>query len=258
MNIDECRVLPNHQTVFLTDSDLSQAKGLNGCQRCLIWGVTWFACWFVVAMIGQAILGRSTQEATAIVMFVSFAFGVVVATVCVIVVSSILKRRNIGRLEIEKNEKERAMELHRVNRLTHEARDRYKSAIDLKRELPEHLDGATRSLTRAENEYHGNAFGPFWDAVENAAVRLSTFNNKARTLSYDAEKYDLALTDQTHTFPSFPVQASDIPDPSTTVSQMSRVVRMGQTNFEFASILGAPKDTRSDHQRLSHARRSRQ
>lgn len=44
------------------------------------------------------------------------------------------------------------------------------------------------------------------------------------------------LNDREHTFPVFPVQLNTIPDPSDEIEELRRIVRLGQTNFQFANI----------------------
>jgi hypothetical protein len=65
---------------------------------------------------------------------------------------------------------------------------------------------------------------------------MSAFNAKANQLSSAAGKYYGGLNGRTHTFPSFPATSSNLPDPAPVLNDLRRVVRMGQTNFQFANI----------------------
>ena len=112
----------------------------------------------------------------------------------------------------------------------------YDSSTNLAAELPKHLSTAAHLLRQAESEFKDNAYAPFWDAVENAAQQLASFNHKANQMSRLAEEYYRGLSGRNHTFPSFPVNVSNVPSPSSAVSELRRIVRMGQTNFQFANI----------------------
>jgi hypothetical protein len=65
---------------------------------------------------------------------------------------------------------------------------------------------------------------------------LSAFNGKTNKLSQNASDYYSKLNGRKHTFPTFPVQIGTIPDASAVVKEFRRVVRMGQTNHDFADI----------------------
>jgi hypothetical protein len=95
----------------------------------------------------------------------------------------------------------------------------HESSSALASELPQHLNSAADWLRHAEKEFRDNAFGPFWDAVENAAQHLAEFDGKAKQLC------------RAHTFPSFPLNDANLPSPSSVVSELRRVVRMGRTTF---------------------------
>ena len=112
----------------------------------------------------------------------------------------------------------------------------FESSAVIASELPQCLSRAASSLQRAEQEYKDNAFSPFWDAVENAAQQLAVFNDKAKQISKSADQYYGGLQGRKHTFPSFPANSSNLPNPSSVLNELRRVVRMGQTNFQFANI----------------------
>jgi len=120
--------------------------------------------------------------------------------------------------------------------LTSDLMNTYESSAVVAAELHQHLSRAASWLQQAENEFGDNAFSPFWDAVENAAQQLAAFNDKANQVSRAADKYYLGLNGRTHTFPAFPASSGNLPNPSAAVNELRRVVRMGQTNFQFANI----------------------
>jgi hypothetical protein len=74
------------------------------------------------------------------------------------------------------------------------------------------------------------------DAVENAALHMSASNDKAKNSSQNASEYYRKLKGRKHTFPAFLIQIRTIPDASSEIKEFRRIVRLGQTNFQFANI----------------------
>jgi hypothetical protein len=126
--------------------------------------------------------------------------------------------------------------INEAESLTLSARKNYNKSAQLALELSESLDDASSWLDEAEEEFTANAFGPYWDAVEEAALCLGDFNQIAIKIAQNADKYYQTLAGAQHTFPAFPVQLQTIPDASPTIKRLLQVVRMGQTNFQFANI----------------------
>lgn len=229
---------PNYQLVALSSYDKSSTRGLGGW-GCLVWAVVFFACYFFIGIVGLALTGYDRNSADFVIIFAIF-LAIAIASVGVAVLSSGIRRNKLKELEHKRNEQSRENEIQRVtneaNSLTSTVARQYESSTKIANELPVHLERATGWLQRAEREYTENAFGPFWDAVENAALHLSLFNDKAKQLSTLAGEYYRSLNGRHHTFPTFPIQASGVPDASITVNEMRRVIRMGHTNFQFANI----------------------
>lgn len=105
----------------------------------------------------------------------------------------------------------------------------------LQTKMAEHLDEAVARLTQAQREFEQNAYAPFWDLVENAAICLNRYRKCASNASGLAANYYKKLKGREHTFPLFP-QAENFPDPTSTLEMFHKVVRLGQTNFQFANI----------------------
>jgi hypothetical protein len=110
------------------------------------------------------------------------------------------------------------------------------SSERLARRMRETLDQASESARRAEKEYRENAFAQFWDAVEQLARQLDSFNQVVRQLSYNAQRYYMSAKDRQDTFPSFCIRSEALPNPAPVLAELHRIVRMGQTNFQFAWI----------------------
>jgi len=103
--------------------------------------------------------------------------------------------------------------------------------------LPEYLSDASRYLRIAEQEYNENAFSPFWDQVEKATRSLSEFYDDIKKLCQNGKEYTSKLYGKIHNFPVFiyDLEAEKI-NPAPVVSELNRIVRKGQTNFQFATI----------------------
>lgn len=98
------------------------------------------------------------------------------------------------------------------------------------------LADAARALDRSELEHTDRAFSPFWDAVEASAQSMSRFRSGVASLARSATSYYAILNGKRHTFPSFPYVPAALPDPGPILTRFKQVVRMGQTDFEFANI----------------------
>ena len=110
------------------------------------------------------------------------------------------------------------------------------SSTKLSSDLPVALETAKGCLRVAEEEFRERAFGPFWDAIERAALNLETFRNGVSTVQRDANSYYKALEGRQHSFPNFRIHVDALPEPLTVVEDLKRLVRKGQTDFQFANI----------------------
>lgn len=225
-NETQAKPIPNMDRIPLTDSEKGSAKSLNGCLGTAI-GVGILV--LVTAASGQPVLGLVVA-------------GAVVATVAISV-----RLSSISDLERKKAENAKTSiayantsDIRRVEgeaaSLTSSLARTYETSQTLVAELPRHLKKASALLQQADTEYRDNAFAPFWDAVENAARQLAAFNDKAKQLTQNAAAYYRGLEGRRHTFPTFPIKNRTIPDATSVVNDLRRVVRMGQTNFQFANI----------------------
>lgn len=123
-----------------------------------------------------------------------------------------------------------------AKRLTTRLNNILESSHELNSPLFQKLNNATRNLGRAESEYSANAYGPFWDAVQDAANDLAFCSRNTKQLSQQAKDYYSLLKGRQHNFPVFPVRSDSMPDVVPVGREFRRIVRMGQTNFQFAHI----------------------
>ncbi|MEK6302558.1 MAG: hypothetical protein AABO41_17745 [Acidobacteriota bacterium] len=218
--------IPDNERVPLTKSEDKSVKGLGGGPGCVLWGVI---C-VVVGALSQSPL-----------------LGIVVASLAVAVIAVGIKNSRSADLEREKaqqarksveyaNQSAAQRVVSEAASLTSRLATTYELSTSLATELPKYLTHAASFLRNAEAEYQDNAFGPFWDAVENAAKNLAAFNDKVNKLSGNAAEYYRMLDGRKHTFPAFPANIRTLPDPSAVLNDLRRIVRMGQTNFQFANI----------------------
>lgn len=114
--------------------------------------------------------------------------------------------------------------------------DTYQSSEQTLAQLSDLLPHASAALRQADNEFKEGAFAPFWDRIENAATHLAAFDRLAREFRGRADVYYQGLGQRAHTFPPLPVRLEDIPDARPIAMELRRLVRLGQTHFQFAMI----------------------
>lgn len=130
----------------------------------------------------------------------------------------------------------RAVRTQRAVQLTAEIRCVADSFLQGLESLPKLLRKAELSVKLAENEFHANAFGPYWDAVDQAVMTFRQFRTVAANLPDKHEDYRHALFGHRHTFPRLSFSNEMLPDPLPALKSLEKVVRLGQTDFHFASI----------------------
>ncbi|HEX8396319.1 MAG TPA: hypothetical protein VF644_02660 [Pyrinomonadaceae bacterium] len=171
-------------------------------------------------------------------------FGLLIVVLGTAGVNYNLKNENISKniSDLEKARTEKANQ-ERMKRdageaeyLTSNLLNNYNSSINLTKEVSKCLKQASIWLNKAEKEFNSNAFSPFWDAIEKAAIWLGNYNQKLKRISQNADDYYQKLNGEKHNFPDFPVKPKDLPDPSFVINEMRRITRLGQTNFQFANI----------------------
>lgn len=157
--------------------------------------------------------------------FNAFWISGLIGTACAIFLNYLVRINDFKKFETRKK-REKSDELNRLLAVS----------IDLVNLLPQQLNKASSLLKQAQHEYHNNAFGPFWDAVEQAVQMMGDFNDKAKEMSLNATKYYNNLKVINHNFPPFYVKPEKLPDPSPVIRELQSTIRMGQTNFQFADI----------------------
>ena len=152
-------------------------------------------------------------------------------------------RRKIKKekLEFEERRRKRKEEKMKENivkakEATSRALRIYKDSSEMVLKLPQLLDRSSGWLDEASTEYKANAYAPFWDAMEKSANCLFDFRKIIHELSEKKRYYYETLQDRNHDFPEFPVKPELLPNPAPVIERFYELLRMGQTNFEFAVI----------------------
>jgi hypothetical protein len=226
---------PNYQPFIFSEEEKKRVKGAPESLRWVVFIVTFFVIFAPVGAFLQYLGGDINSFGPYVfVAAVGIAIGVTYLT------NLSFRKQNIQKMEQEKSV---AMYYEEVNRLKNNAQSltldltrNYNLSTEHAAKLPKLIEKAVSLIKEAEEEYAANAFAPFWDAVEKAAITLGDFNDVAKNITESANEYYRNLAGQNHTFPTFPVKLQSIPDASPVVERLRRVVRLGQTNFQFANI----------------------
>jgi len=226
------RIFPQEASYKTVTLDESQRKNIEGLKFDLFDG----GCLLLIAIF--------VVTALFTVNIFGFLVGVVIALVGAVVavnlISSAIKSSKAAAIERKSTDSANQSEIQRVTKdaeyLTSSLTSTYNSSTKLANEVPNCLNEASLWLQTAEHEFQSNAFAPFWDAVEQAAIWLGDYNYKTNQIAQNANEYYQRLNGQNHTFPVFPVKLQTIPDASFVVNELFRITRLGQTNFHFANI----------------------
>jgi hypothetical protein len=111
-----------------------------------------------------------------------------------------------------------------------------KSYSEVLLSLSVYLGKANNFLREAATEYEEEAFAPFWDKIEMATMELTQFSRSVTKLAEVAREYDESLAGRTHNFSVLTGSGQEVPDPSATLHELARLVRLGQRSFQFATI----------------------
>ena len=102
--------------------------------------------------------------------------------------------------------------------------------------LPKLLSEADLHLRSAKYEFREKAYAPFWDKIEQVAVSLGIFNARLKRIEVETISYQKLLNGRTHNFPPLAIKSEDLPNPAPQAERFRQIVRMGQKDFEFATI----------------------
>lgn len=144
-------------------------------------------------------------------------------------IGRVTTRKKIAKLQSEANERAVEESVQEAARVTNRLQGILNDAAYCETKLTQALNDAHSFVMLSRREYDENVPGPFWDAVEDCAYRLADANSLAQQLSNHASTYYSLLDGRNHTFPPFPVDFVNLPDPSTVIDDLFVIVRRGQT-----------------------------
>jgi hypothetical protein len=105
--------------------------------------------------------------------------------------------------------------------------------------LPKELMDAEALLDQAEVDFEEGAFAPFWDSVEQAAMRIGHFDGRVEKINHNLKRYVELSKIYEAEAPRFPIVIDSVRGMiagNTAADRMKEIVRKAQRNFEFASI----------------------
>jgi hypothetical protein len=187
----------------------------------------------VAFFINMILVGFFGETTLTLMLFIWFQVGAITLT---FVIYQVRKRAELRdnsaawmRQHIEQQRKE-------ASTLTQKARQAMDHFYDGLGALPRALREADILLGHAEEEFHGRAYAPFWDNIEQTVQRLGVFNSSLTRLEVAVASYKAALAGQVHNFPPLTIQPGNVPHPGRQTDKLRQFVRKGQTDFEFATI----------------------
>jgi hypothetical protein len=209
----------------------------SGCLGCL-----GFIAWVVIVIVSY-----SLSEHWGLSFWPKSIIAVICASFVIALIAHKIEETRANKLAQQAREAERLAQKEateselsflttEASMLTQNLRATYTSSKSLAAELYYHVDRISELMKTTRYEYSSNAFAPFWDAIEDAAKEIAAFNSKTDELSRKADEYYGKLNGREHSFPVFPIQKGTIIDATPLVDEFRKVVRMGQTNFQFANI----------------------
>jgi hypothetical protein len=157
----------------------------------------------------------------------------IVITIVILAQRNARKHKELKREDLETR---REIANEEASTLTKKALDVLRRSRDNAPKLGSYVDSASGWLARAQREFAENAYGPFWDAIEQSAINLAAFRQTAEQLSRDSASYYQMLSGRSHNFPMLPIWSGALPDPTAALTELQRTVRAGQTSEVFAII----------------------
>lgn len=140
--------------------------------------------------------------------------------------------------ERQYTEHKRAKERHQVEQRSIELRlaNLMSDSTQIIGNLPKLVRDAEHALDIADQDFREGAFVPFWEAIEQAANRLATFQSHIQGLTRNVAAYKNEASMLDSPPPPFQLEVNKLPDASRTVHRMNAIVRSAQKDYHFADI----------------------
>lgn len=100
----------------------------------------------------------------------------------------------------------------------------------------EMLKAADLWIAKAQHEYSENAYSPYWDAVEAAAVYMDRCREAYLGLQAERVAYYDLLAPSEHNFPTLEEKIIPLVDPTPSLTDLQAILRRGLTEPHFAQI----------------------
>ena len=226
-DISDYKVIP--ESVERVKLPQDSVDGIDGGEGCLIYGV--FVVIFFVIVVGFVSVLRTDPQAPEITILV---LGLPFLPLWMI--SNAIRNKRLKEKEEQLLRVKNLEEVKKAESLSSELQKLLKESIDLKETLPKYLNEVSVTVMQCHVEYKDNAFDPFWTKIEKTAIILNNFRLDTQSLSRNAKLYYTKLKGRVHNFPMFPIDLNSLPDPEAILEEFKSTVRLGQTNFQFATI----------------------
>lgn len=138
----------------------------------------------------------------------------------------------LSALQRERRFEERRAEqtANRVSEIAEEAKQYVESVIH------DQISRCRSQLSVTESEFADRAFSAFWEAVASSKAGILGIIYAISELKGKAATYNSLLAAESHTFPKFPIDSTAIPVVDDLLEELVRIVRKGETDFEFATF----------------------
>lgn len=153
---------------------------------------------------------------------------------------------HLVRKEMAADRDRKATEIARINAHNSQQRDYYTKLVDLSTSsfalfeaMPKHLMNAEELLDQAELDFDEGAFEPFWDSIEQCALRLGHLDDGVRTITSNSQLHTEVARHYEETVSPFPIVLESVKGmvaANVTADRMKGIVRKAQRNFQFTTI----------------------
>jgi hypothetical protein len=134
------------------------------------------------------------------------------------------------------SERNRAAQAAQIARTLARAEGALFGAQSSAAQLPVLLGEAELALDRAERELAEKLPSPFWEAMEDAALRLSDFDNSLRAIDRNRQEHQQLAQALNGKAPEFSLGVSVLPDPANTNQRINTLFRRAQKMRDFPII----------------------
>ena len=140
---------------------------------------------------------------------------------------------------LERERREKANLILSMMNLVKCSNDNVLTINALYRQILDTIPEAENALDKAEDEFNGGFYAPFWDQIESATNQLALYNDYLLRINSCVDQYwknVQSLDDKYNDQVVLCVLPGKLPDPKRIAKRLATTVRMAQRNFEFSTI----------------------